>query len=168
MPVIVLPCGSPSLLTPDSHKLVLAASRLGSLAILLLLMCTACTDADQSAPAPADAILPDKSSTETPTTAPVAASSATEIDAASGLAIAPHWELARAHCGACHSFRLVTAQRGDKAYWSKTIEWMQRTQNLWDIPEPGLSDLINYLASNYNETEWGRRPPLSPSLLPGE
>ena len=89
-----------------------------------------------------------------------------DIDAATGLLIAPHWELAKAHCGACHSYRLVTAQRGDRAYWLKTIDWMQRTQNLWQIPQPMLGELVDYLATNYNETEWGRRPPLSPNLLP--
>lgn len=90
------------------------------------------------------------------------------IDPDSGLLIAPHWELAKAHCGACHSYRLVTAQRGDRDYWLKTIDWMQRTQNLWQIPEPALTELTDYLAGNYNESEWGRRPPLSPSLLPSD
>ena len=150
------------------HKRVLKAASAGSRAIVLLMICAACTDVEQSVPAPVDSNIPAKSSTETAPVAPAATGATTEIDAASGLAIAANWELAQAHCGACHSYRLVTAQRGDHAYWSKTIDWMQRTQNLWDIPEPGLSDLIDYLATNYNETQWGRRPPLSPSLLPGD
>ena len=93
-----------------------------------------------------------------------AADSATDPD--TGLLIAPGWELVRANCGACHSFRLVTAQRGDEAFWTDAIRWMQRTQNLWQIPAEVETPLIAYLAANYNETDWGRRPPLSPSLMP--
>ena len=88
------------------------------------------------------------------------------IDPASGLIVAEHWELARAHCGACHSYRLVTANRGDRQYWLDTLRWMQRTQNLWPIPTEQEAALLDYLATNYNESEWGRRPPLSPALLP--
>jgi len=88
------------------------------------------------------------------------------IDPTSGLIIADHWELARAHCGACHSYRLVTANRGDRTYWLDTLRWMQRTQNLWPIPADQESALLDYLAANYSESEWGRRPPLSPALLP--
>lgn len=89
------------------------------------------------------------------------------IDPVSGLIVAEHWELARAHCGACHSYRLVTANRGDRQYWLDTLRWMQRTQNLWPIPTEQEAALLDYLATNYNESEWGRRPPLSPALLPG-
>lgn len=91
---------------------------------------------------------------------------AADIDSATGLRVATNWELARAHCGVCHSYRLVTANRGDRGYWLDTLRWMQRTQNLWPIPEDQETKLLDYLAANYNETDWGRRPPLSPSLLP--
>lgn len=87
-------------------------------------------------------------------------------DAATGLAIADDWQLVRAHCGACHSYRLVTANRGDRSYWLDTLRWMQRTQNLWPIPPEQEIKLLDYLATNYSESEWGRRPPLSPALLP--
>ncbi len=89
-----------------------------------------------------------------------------EIDPTSGLIIAEGWELASAHCGACHSYKLVTAQRGDARFWRSTIRWMQRTQNLWMIPEAQEQVLIDYLAAQYNETDWGRRPGLSQNLLP--
>lgn len=89
-----------------------------------------------------------------------------EVDPATTLIIADGWELVAAHCGGCHSHRLVTAQRGDEEFWRTTIRWMQRTQNLWTIPEPQESALIAYLASHYNETDWGRRPPLNASLMP--
>ncbi len=91
---------------------------------------------------------------------------ALEVDPASGLRIAAGWEMARAHCGGCHSYRLVTANRGDRDYWRNTLRWMQRTQNLWLIPPEQENSLLDYLAANYNESEWGRRPPLSPALLP--
>ncbi len=87
-------------------------------------------------------------------------------DPASGLIIAPGWELAATHCGACHSHALVTAQRGNAEFWRSTIRWMQKTQNLWQIPEPQESQLIGYLAENYDEKDWGRRPPLPGSLMP--
>jgi len=87
-------------------------------------------------------------------------------DPDTGLIIAPGWELVSAHCGACHSHALVTAQRGDADFWRSTIRWMQKTQNLWQIPEDQEATLIGYLATHYNETDWGRRPPLPRSLLP--
>lgn len=90
----------------------------------------------------------------------------TQTDPASGLIIAPGWELAAAHCGACHSHALVTAQRGDMEFWRSTIRWMQKTQNLWQIPQPQESQLIGYLADNYDESDWGRRPPMPGSLMP--
>lgn len=88
------------------------------------------------------------------------------VDAASGLIVAPGWELVNAHCGGCHSHRLVTSQRGDATFWRTTIRWMQRTQNLWDIPPEQETQIVSYLQSNYNESDWGRRPPLAESLLP--
>ena len=97
---------------------------------------------------------------------PGVASAETQTDSATGLAIAPDWELAKAHCGVCHSYRLVTANRGDRDYWLNTLRWMQRTQNLWPIPAEQEEKLLDYLAENYSESEWGRRPPLSPALLP--
>jgi hypothetical protein len=91
---------------------------------------------------------------------------AQELDARTGLLLAPGWEMVMAHCGACHSYRLVTAQRGDADFWQATIKWMQRTQNLWPIPEAQETTIVKYLATNYNERDWGRRPPLSPRLVP--
>ncbi len=87
-------------------------------------------------------------------------------DPATGLVIDDGWVWARAHCGGCHSYRLVTEQRGDARYWGDIIGWMQETQNLWQIPEPQLSELIRYLARNYDEDDPGRRPALSAELLP--
>ena len=97
---------------------------------------------------------------------PVQASSADPTDSTTGLIMADGWELVLANCGACHSYALVTSQRGDEKFWRSTIRWMQKTQNLWQIPEPQESAIVSYLAEHYNETEWGRRPPLAGILLP--
>ncbi len=89
-----------------------------------------------------------------------------DLDPRTGLIRAPGWQLVTAHCGACHSYLLITAQRGDATFWLESIRWMQRTQNLWPIPAEQETAIVTYLATNYNETEWGRRPPLSPILMP--
>lgn len=89
-----------------------------------------------------------------------------DTDPDTGLTIAPGWELVRAHCGACHSYRLITAQRGDAGFWRDTIRWMQRTQNLWQLPDGQEQAIVDYLAGAYAGSDWGRRPPLSPQLLP--
>lgn len=89
-----------------------------------------------------------------------------QIDPATGLAVGQGWELARAHCGACHSYRLVTSQGGDEAFWLRTIRWMQAKQNLWPIPSKQEDVLVRYLATYYPSGEWGRRPPLPQRLMP--
>lgn len=98
----------------------------------------------------------------------VLAPSALGADAseAGALVRAPGWEVAARHCGACHSYRLVTAQRGDARFWTDVIRWMQRTQGLWEIEAGEEAALVSYLADAYGEEEWGRRPALSPQLLP--
>ena len=90
-----------------------------------------------------------------------------ETDPDTGLIKAPGWEAVKAQCGVCHSHKLVTAQRGDAAFWTGLIRWMQATQNLWALPEPLEGEIVSYLATHYNETDWGRRPQLPPTLLPG-
>lgn len=87
-------------------------------------------------------------------------------DERTGLFIAPGWQQVAAHCGGCHSYSLVTAQRGDETFWINTIRWMQQTQNLWQLPVDAERAIVSYLGEHYSETEWGRRPPLSASLLP--
>ena len=76
------------------------------------------------------------------------------------------WELVNANCSGCHSLSLVTQNHMTRSNWISTIRWMQKTQNLWQIPEPQESAIVSYLAEHYNETEWGRRPPLAGILLP--
>ncbi|MBW8200957.1 monoheme cytochrome C [Flagellimonas abyssi] len=60
------------------------------------------------------------------------------------------------NCTACHSAKLVTQNRMSREGWKATIEWMQETQNLWDL---GANEelILTYLAKNYAPTDKGRR-----------
>ena len=55
------------------------------------------------------------------------------VDEATGLIVAPGWEQVRAHCGGCHSHKLVTSQRADRQTWLDIIRWMQETQNVGTV-----------------------------------
>ncbi|MEM6809935.1 MAG: hypothetical protein AAF574_11920 [Pseudomonadota bacterium] len=89
-----------------------------------------------------------------------------KVDPSSGLVVAPGWQMVQAHCSACHSLKLVTTQRGDREYWLELIRWMQKTQNLWDLPPAVETQVLDYLSTHYREDDWGRRPPLPARLLP--
>lgn len=89
-----------------------------------------------------------------------------ELDEATGLVIAPGWELVRAHCGGCHSHGLVTAQRADRHSWLDTIRWMQATQNLWQFDAETEHAILDYLAANYPPQPNRRRAPIPPTLMP--
>ena len=97
-----------------------------------------------------------------------AAGAEAPIDAASGLKIDTGWNDVRAHCGACHSYALVTQQRADRPTWQGWIRWMQETQNLWQF-DPATEDrILDYLAKNYPPRANQRRAPIPPELMPGE
>jgi len=84
----------------------------------------------------------------------------------SGLITDTGWELVYAHCSACHSLRLVTAQRGDRSTWLQLIRWMQATQNLWQF-EPAIeARILDYLEANYPPGLTARRAPLPADLRP--
>tara|TARA_B110000003_G_scaffold92767_1_gene94897 strand:- start:13491 stop:13835 length:345 start_codon:yes stop_codon:yes gene_type:complete len=93
------------------------------------------------------------------------ASSAAE-DIGTGLKIAPGWELVRTHCGACHSYKLVTTQRADKNGWLNMIRWMQETQNLWQFDTLTEQKILNYLANAYPPKVNLRRVPIPKNLMP--
>ena len=76
------------------------------------------------------------------------------------------WELAFAHCSACHSLQLVTSNRGDRDTWLRLIRWMQDSQNLWEIEPVSEARLLDYLARNYGPEDSVRRAQLPPHLLP--
>lgn len=64
------------------------------------------------------------------------------------------------NCTSCHSARIVIQNRMNKERWAATIDWMQQTQNLWDLG--GNEEIIiDYLVTNYPPTKKGRRQNLS-------
>lgn len=95
-----------------------------------------------------------------------AAATQRPVDATTGLVIQPGWEQVRAHCGACHSYALVTNQRAGRQTWLDIIRWMQATQNLWQLPPVVESQILDYLASSYPPQPNRRRVPIPLSLLP--
>lgn len=64
------------------------------------------------------------------------------------------------NCTTCHSAKLVTQNRMDRAQWEATIRWMQETQGLWDLGDK-QEVIINYLTTNYPPLQKGRRQALS-------
>ena len=97
----------------------------------------------------------------------VAAGAESEVDPASGLIVAEGWQTVRAHCGGCHSHKLVTAQRGNRETWLEMIRWMQETQNLWQFDAATEKTILDYLAANYSPSPVRRRAPIPPALMPG-
>lgn len=83
-------------------------------------------------------------------------------------------QLVRAHCGGCHSLRLVTANRASRDGWLHMIRWMQKKQNLWPLDAETEDTILGYLATyyaadyaaDYARIEQPRRPPLAAHLLP--
>ncbi len=63
------------------------------------------------------------------------------------------------NCTNCHSAQLVMQNRMNAERWVTTIDWMQKTQNLWDLGE-NETIIINYLVSNYPVQKKGRRAAL--------
>lgn len=100
----------------------------------------------------------------TASTAPAAESPA--VDPATGLVEADHWRLVAAHCGSCHSTRLVTQNRGSRATWKSLIRWMQDSQGLWQLEAETEERILDYLETYYGPLESGRRRPLPPRLMP--
>ena len=98
--------------------------------------------------------------------APAASGEEPGIDPATGLKIAPDWQLVRNNCIACHSLRLVTQQRGTAAHWLELIRWMQATQNLWQFDADTEQRIVAYLAANYPPSDDRRRAPIPKSLMP--
>ena len=90
-----------------------------------------------------------------------------EVDPATGLIMAEGWQTVRAHCGGCHSHKLVTAQRGNRETWLAMIRWMQETQNLWQFDAATETTILDYLAANYSPSPVRRRAPIPPALMPG-
>ena len=86
------------------------------------------------------------------------------IDPISGFVIKPGFETVRAHCTACHSGKLVTQNHMSRERWLSSIRWMQKTQNLWPLPQE--EQILDYLSANYGERTIGRRAQLPTHLMP--
>ena len=91
---------------------------------------------------------------------------ATDVDPSTCLIESPGWELVRAQCGGCHSYGLITNQRGDRETWLAIIRWMQETQNFWDLGVDVESAILDYLAQNYPPPREFRRAPIPVDLMP--
>jgi hypothetical protein len=90
-----------------------------------------------------------------------------EVDAFSGLKVAPGWETVRTHCIACHSGRHFLRQTGTRDTWEDAIRWMQANHGLWQIPPADEKVILDYLAVHYApRTDDYRRAPLPWSQLP--
>jgi len=63
------------------------------------------------------------------------------------------------NCTNCHSSKLLTQNRMDYDSWKTTIDWMQETQNLWDLGD-NEEIIINYLVTNYPIIKKSRRQQL--------
>lgn len=88
------------------------------------------------------------------------------VDPATGLVEGDHWTLVAAHCGSCHSTRLVTQNRGTRETWASLIRWMQDSQGLWQFDAETEERILDYLATHYGPLDSGRRRPLPPHLMP--
>lgn len=64
------------------------------------------------------------------------------------------------NCTNCHSAKLVTQNRMTADGWRATIDWMQETQNLWDLGQ-NEEIIVAYLAKYYAPEEKGRRQNLT-------
>ena len=64
------------------------------------------------------------------------------------------------NCTSCHSSKLITQNRASKEGWQSMIQWMQKTQNLWDLGE-NEERIVTYLATYYAPEEKGRRQNIS-------
>ena len=126
---------------------------------LVLLILVACSR-EESAAGPAENQRADSLPAEVETQA------VGSVDPESGLIVGENWQLVRAHCGACHSTRLISQNAGDRDTWLSLIRWMQDSQGLWAFDPATESAILDYLALNYAPPAAGRRPALDPALLP--
>lgn len=81
-------------------------------------------------------------------------------DSGSGLTVdeKESWKLVNAHCGSCHSGRLLAQHSLDRDGWLKTIRRMQSEESLWDLGDSEAL-ILDYLTENYgtNESRSGKR-----------
>ena len=77
-----------------------------------------------------------------------------------GLKIAPGFDLVKANCTVCHSAKLITQNKASREGWEQMIDWMQKTQGLWELGE-NEARILDYLAEHYAPEKKGRRENLN-------
>ncbi|GGI95639.1 cytochrome c [Shewanella hanedai] len=91
------------------------------------------------------------------------------VDKATGLIMAPGWEIVKNQCNACHTSLIIPQNVGSREVWRDTIQWMIDTQGLWDLNET-WDPVLDYLETYYNESGINmkifRRKPLEAAQMP--
>ena len=64
---------------------------------------------------------------------------------------APGVETTYYACTACHSEMIIAQQGLSREHWDEMLEWMVEEQGMSEIPEPDRTEIIDYLATHYNE-----------------
>lgn len=90
------------------------------------------------------------------------------LDAATGMKMAPGWEIVRNHCVICHSPQTFLRQRATEANWTSVLEWMQTYGGLWKLDPAVQKTIVGYLAANYGpgDNQQYRRAPIPATLMP--
>jgi len=84
--------------------------------------------------------------------APVTAETTAEDAYEYGLLVdAPGVETTYFACIACHSEMIVAQQGLSRAKWDEMLVWMVEEQGMPEIGEPERSEILDYLATHYNE-----------------
>jgi len=89
-----------------------------------------------------------------------------EVDALTGLKIAPGWELVRNNCVTCHSAKQFLQQKGTRETWRSVIQWMQGRAGLWPLDGPTETGILDYLEANHGPGAEFRRAPIPANLMP--
>ncbi len=50
-------------------------------------------------------------------------------------------------CTGCHSAGMIAQHRMTRVNWDKTITWMQKNHNLWEIPQDLRQRILDYLGT---------------------
>lgn len=66
------------------------------------------------------------------------------------LKVAPGAENTYYTCSVCHSEMIVVQQGLTRSDWVEMLEWMVEEQGMYEIEEPDLTEILDYLAENYN------------------
>jgi hypothetical protein len=54
-------------------------------------------------------------------------------------------------CTACHSFKIVAAQRMSRDRWDQSLSWMVERHNMPDVQGEDRNKILDYLASAFPE-----------------